>query len=68
VRIELVGGPLDGALAEVEFLNDTVRLGYFGDEYRRRDMGYFLDPIARERCFGTSGDRLYDYVKPDQKG
>lgn len=66
MRIELVGGPLCGVLAEVEFLNDTVKIQ--GSWYRRRDMGYFLDPLTRERCFGMSGDRLYDYVKPDQRG
>lgn len=61
MRIELVGGPACGDVIDVQFLNER-----HGD-YRRRDRG-LQDPIARERCFSAEGHRLYDYVKPDQKG
>lgn len=63
MKIELVGGPLCGALAEVEFLNGTVKV--HGQVYRRRDRPFNSE---KPHPFGMSGDRLYDYVKPDQRG
>lgn len=63
MRIELVGGQDDGAILTVQFLNDAVN--YFGYTYQRRDRAY---DSAAPMPYNADGDRLYDYVKPDQKG